>query len=385
VDEWLEAARLYESAGYSGVWIAEHHFFWDGWLTPTPTNPIVMGTAIAAQTTDLRIGFCGLTLPDHHPIRVAEDVAMLDHLSGGRVDFGVIRGINNRVNGNFHRDADRRDQKRNYALFHESLEVIKHCWTDSAFSHKGQFYEFPMPGWFEAGPAPEGGRDPRYYSPEGEQKALAVLPKPYQKPFPPIWQMADSPSSYVFAAEQGLNAICWVKGLEGVREIWTTYKETAERVRGVPVELGEGLAVMQPIFVAKTQEEADKVMRPVINEFLAHHHDAHRPEGRKVFLASHQELTSEELDMDWYDFLVGRDWGFVGTPQVVIEKLKKYVSEVNCQHIVAYWALPHLTKQLVLQSTELFAEEVMPAFADNNAMPAVAAAGAPANAPSSPA
>ena len=120
VDEWRAEAKLLDQAGFTTVWVAEHHFFWGGWATPTPPNPILAGADLAAHTDRIRIGQCGVCLPDWHPIRVAEDIAMLDHLTGGRVDFGIIKGLNSRVNGNFNIHADRRDQERNTALFLES-------------------------------------------------------------------------------------------------------------------------------------------------------------------------------------------------------------------------------------------------------------------------
>src|SRR5580692_9224486 len=84
IDEWAETLRILESCGYGGVWSAEHHFFWDGWTNPVPTNPVMFGAFAAAQTKRLKLGQCGVCLPDWHPIRVAEDVAMLDHMSRGR-------------------------------------------------------------------------------------------------------------------------------------------------------------------------------------------------------------------------------------------------------------------------------------------------------------
>jgi len=149
IDEWTETLRILETNGYGGVWAAEHHFFWDGWTNPVPTNPVLFNTFAAGQTTRLKLGQCGVCLPDWHPIRVAEDVAMLDHMSKGRVEFGVIRGLNNRVNGNFHPNADRRDQKVNQALFWESLDIIELAWKGEPFRFEGQFYRFPIPGWHD--------------------------------------------------------------------------------------------------------------------------------------------------------------------------------------------------------------------------------------------
>src|SRR5262249_33658808 len=125
VDEWLDIARLLELAGYSGVWSAEHHFFWDGWVTPAPPNSVLFGAYVAGRTTKLRIGQQGVCLPDWHPVRVAEDVAMLDHMTHGRVDFGAMRGINNHVSGNFNPAADRRNRQTNEELFWESLKIVR--------------------------------------------------------------------------------------------------------------------------------------------------------------------------------------------------------------------------------------------------------------------
>ena len=187
IEEWRAEARLYEQAGFTTVWSAEHHFFWDGWVTPTPSNPVLACADLAAHTSTLRLGQCGVSITDRHPVHVAEDIAMLDHMSKGRVDFGVIRGINNRVSANFNRNADRRDQKKNYALFEESLDIILKCWTEEAFNHAGEFYTLPVPGWHET--VPEIAQDRRYNTEDGELIAVGVHPKPFQKPHPPIWQM----------------------------------------------------------------------------------------------------------------------------------------------------------------------------------------------------
>jgi alkanesulfonate monooxygenase SsuD/methylene tetrahydromethanopterin reductase-like flavin-dependent oxidoreductase (luciferase family) len=226
VGEWLETAPLLESAGYTGVWAAEHHFCWDGWTTPTPTNSLLYGAYVATQTEKLRIGSCGVCLPDWHPIRAAEDAAMLDHMTQGRVEFGIMRGINNRTNGNFNPAADRRDQKTNAELLWESFEIVKKAWTSGPFRYEGKHYTFPFPGWRDEATPPEE-LDPNYYAPDGELIALEVVPKPYQKPMPPCWLMADSVSSTELAAKKGLGVVNWGQSFESTREVWTAYREAA--------------------------------------------------------------------------------------------------------------------------------------------------------------
>ena len=172
MDEFRQTAKLLDEGGFSGIWIAEHHFAWDGWFRGA-TNPILLGADLATHAPNLRIGQCGVILPDWHPLRVAEDIAMLDNMTKGRVEFGIGRGINSRTSIQFNPDADRLDQKRNYALFTESLDVIIKAWTEEKFTYQGEFYTVPNPGWHEPNPA---NADPRYHATNGELTALGWSP-----------------------------------------------------------------------------------------------------------------------------------------------------------------------------------------------------------------
>ena len=105
-DEFREIAGILDQAGFTTVWLAEHHFSWDGW-NRAMTNPILVGADLAAHTKRIRVGQCGVILPDWHPIRVAEDIAMLDNMTKGRVDFGIARGYDSRSALQFNVHADR--------------------------------------------------------------------------------------------------------------------------------------------------------------------------------------------------------------------------------------------------------------------------------------
>jgi alkanesulfonate monooxygenase SsuD/methylene tetrahydromethanopterin reductase-like flavin-dependent oxidoreductase (luciferase family) len=370
VNEWSATARLLESAGYTGVWSAEHHFCWDGWTTPTPTNPLLAGAFMAAHTETLRLGTCGVCLPDWHPIRAAEDAATVDHMSGGRLDFGFMRGINNRVNGNFNAAADRRDQKTNGELLWESFEIVKKAWAGGPFRHEGDHYTFPFPGWHDKATLAED-RDSAHYAEDGEMIALEVVPTPYQKPMPPCWLMADSASSTALAASKGVGAINWGQSFEGTREVWAAYKAAAAEANVDPSLANHRVAMMRPVFVAETSEKAEAVMRPAINSLFEHIMGLTPSwNGRKAFLASHEEPTEADTQAEWYDFLKKYDWCLVGTPAEVTEQLKRFETELGCEHFVAYWALPLISFEQMSASTRLFADEVMPNFASS---PAVAA------------
>jgi len=361
IQEWQESAKLIESLGFTAVWCAEHHFFWDGWTNPVPTNPILFGAFIAAQTKKLRLAQCGVCIPDWHPIRVAEDIAMLDHMSEGRVEFGALRGSNTRVNGNFNRSADRRNQKVNQALFWETLDIILLAWKGEPFRYDGQFYTLPMPGWKDEKSPPER-LDPKFFTPEGELTHLQILPTPLQKPSPQTWIMAESTSSNAEAGRRQLGTLSYAQSFEQTRAAMTAYRQARFGSDAPNVE--ERLAIMRPIFVAPTQEEAESVMRPAINELMAYGVRADRDQtnARKAFLAKDEEFDPRDLDCDWFDYLVKIGHVHVGTPEYVTERLKRFQAEIGCEHIVLHWAVPRVTFDEYRKSLTLFADKVMPNF-----------------------
>ena len=351
LDEWVEQATFAEQAGFTGIWAAEHHFFWDGWTTPTPTNPLLVGAYLAARTERLRIGQCGIAINDWHPIRAAEDAAMLDRMSGGRLDFGIMRGLNNRVNRNFNPEADRRDVPKANRMMWENLDIIRRAWTGEPFSHAGEFYQLPAPGWVDQS---EANPDPAYYRADGELHSLAVHPTPLQQGGPPVWVMSDSAGSHAEAAKRGVNVLSWGRSPRAARESWDAYRSAA------PDDSGQ-LALMRCVYVADSQAEADRVMRPAINGLFAKMGHSKNPAwGRKGMLASDEELTDEMLNCDWYDYLTGIKWAIAGTADAVAESLLSLKEDSGMQHLVQYWSVAALTRDQVRRSQELFAEKVLP-------------------------
>jgi alkanesulfonate monooxygenase SsuD/methylene tetrahydromethanopterin reductase-like flavin-dependent oxidoreductase (luciferase family) len=361
IDEWSETLRILESNDYGGVWSAEHHFFWDGWTNPVPTNPVLFCAYAAGRTTRLKLGQCGVCLPDWHPLRVAEDVAMIDHMSQGRVEFGVIRGLNNRVSGNFHRQADRRDQKVNQTLFWECLEIIELAWKGEPFRYEGQFYQFPVPGWRDE-KTPKEELDPRYYTADAELTHLKVMPETYQKPMPPRWLMADTVSSHIAAARRGMGAMSYAQSIGQTKATWDAYR--AARPNDTPADRPELLSAMRPIFVAETQQAAEAVMRPAINLNMQRgvRASSDLEMARRSFLAADEALEPRDLTDDWFDFLVRKEHCHVGTPDYVTDRLRKFAGDVKCDHMVLFWALPLITFEQYRDCLNLFAEKVMPEF-----------------------
>ncbi len=356
-----EQTQLADQAEFTTVWLTEHHFAHNGYLN-APPNPILMSCDLAAHSKHIRVGQAPVVLPDWHPIRVAEDIALLDNMTEGRVDFGVARGVNERATLQFHPDADRRDNEKSYRLFLECLEIILKAWTNEVFTHKGEFYQFPVPGWKETNrflmPL-----EPEYHQPDGEYSAMYIHPRPYQAPHPPVWLMSNAPHTYKMAAERGFGVIGMSAPSSKLKQCWDSYSQ-ADFPSGQKIESGDGVGVCVVIYVAETMEEADKTIRPAINGYYEYLSGA-RPLGewqRKAYLDEGVEATTDDLEGEWFDFLMRHDLIWVGTADYVAEKIQKLQEDVNLKHIMLLQQFPGVSYSKILKSMTLFSEKVMPRF-----------------------
>ena len=357
-----EQTQVAEQAGFTTVWLTEHHFAHNGFMNAAP-NPVLMGADLAAHCKKIRVGQAPMVLPDWHPLRVAEDVALLDNMTQGRVDFGAGRGLNERTTLNFNIDADRRNNDRCDALFRESLDIVIKAWTEDPFTYKGEFYEFPVPGWQETNkmfyPL-----DQRYHEPEGEYVGMYIHPRPYQKPHPPVWLMSNTPHTYAFAGGGGMNVIGMSSPPGKIRSCWTAYQEAICGAEQRDVELGDGVGICAAVYVADTMEQAAKDMREPMNLFYELS-NGWRPSGewaRRSYLDEGEELTAADRDGDWYDFLFAHDIIWVGTADYVAEKIEQFREEVGLQHIMLGMPFFGLPYEKVITSLSRFGEHVVPRF-----------------------
>jgi alkanesulfonate monooxygenase SsuD/methylene tetrahydromethanopterin reductase-like flavin-dependent oxidoreductase (luciferase family) len=182
VAEMRERALACERAGMDIFWIPEHHF--SIWGRELLGNPLLMAADLAARTTKIRIGLGAAIITFWHPLRLAEDIALLDHLTAGRLELGVGRGNYGLEAANLNPLADPNKPAMNLRVFLETLGVLRAALTEERFSYKGDIYQFPAPG-FRADKA-HTVNDPRYVDPAtGELVKLTTYPRPRQKPTPP--------------------------------------------------------------------------------------------------------------------------------------------------------------------------------------------------------
>ncbi|MET0672823.1 MAG: LLM class flavin-dependent oxidoreductase [Mycetocola sp.] len=348
-----------DESGFGTLWQGEHHFGGEGFeINP---NPIMAGAYVAGITKNIRIGTGAVTVPFWHPLRLAEDLALLDQMSKGRLDVGIARGIQQREFMNFYPEADRRtDDARNWRFLSEQLEVVKKAWTQEALVHDGEFFTFPH-GRIKDGTAAWAPRNPLWRAEDGEYIGMSIIPKPYQKPHPAMWNLVDSKSSFVKSAEMHMNVITWLRSREGLREVMTAYEDALADTLGHEVQRGTGSSLMRMVYVAETDEQAEREARQLIEELYSYVGGV-RP--RDLFANPGEELTDEDQTGSWWKFLYPREHLFIGSPETVRQQIAHLNSEYGVERLVLWSWIPGLTQEQVMRSNRLFVDEVMPHFPD---------------------
>lgn len=347
-----------EQLGFATVWAGEHHFGGEGYdIQP---NPILTLMLLASKTSAVRLGLAAVILPNWHPLRLAEDLAVLDHVSGGRLDCGVGRGITDREISNLSPfDVDRRFPEANIEIFLESLQILRKAWTEDPFTWKGKYYTFPKPGVTDsyAGWYP---RNPGWRDETNQYVGMSIVPKPLQQPHPPLFSVGDSEASFRLAAAHGLRPITWLRSDRALVASFETYREVASRVQGRELALGEQCALMRVCYVAKTEQEARAIVEPAVERLYRDYLGGLR--SRSIYAEPGETISDEELAKPWFDFLNDRGHLLVGTPDQVSERIRRLRDDVGLERLLVYTWLPELDQSQILASLDLFGREILPAF-----------------------
>jgi alkanesulfonate monooxygenase SsuD/methylene tetrahydromethanopterin reductase-like flavin-dependent oxidoreductase (luciferase family) len=259
--EVSEQVRLADDLGYDSVSFTEHHFHIEGF--EVSNNPVLLDLYFAMQTRRIRVGQLGIVLPASNPIRVAEDIAMLDQMTGGRACAGFARGYQRRwvdvmaqqthgIHGALPHQHDEIDAA-NRAAFEECFQIIKKAWTEPMLSYQGKYWKIPVEGtpWtldttLKWGAGIE----------DGMLKAVGVVPKPVQQPHPPIFQpFASSERSIRWCAKEGVTAILPAMHARYEDNLYDVYAEVSGRRRG------DGIGILRDVIIADTDEEAIALWR----------------------------------------------------------------------------------------------------------------------------
>ena len=355
LDEARDIAMYCDKKNWDSIWFTEHHFNHEG-MEACP-NPLMMCADIAARTKQIRLGQACNVITFWNPIRLAEDIAALDHLSNGRVEVGIGRGVYGREAIHMNVEADLKDQAKNKRLFQETLAIMKKAWTEEFFDHKGEFYTYPSPNFVWQHDMSPPNAD--FVDLETNKiKKISVIPQPHQRPHPPIWQVVDSTGSIEWAAKNGINCIMWIPTVKTLKKRFEIYKNAKSESEKRDVPMGEGIRLVRDMFVAETMEEAKRLAGKHMVDYMrwvCHW----RGLGNHADPGEELPETKNKLDLLNYDFLHKRNMLF-GTPDYIIEKIKELQSELNLKNLLVWSNFPGVKHEDAMKSIKLFNEEVIP-------------------------
>jgi luciferase family oxidoreductase group 1 len=316
----VELAQAAETLGYRNVWLGEHHFSTYGYLS----RPTQLATYIAAKTTTLRVGTAVIVVPLHHPLVVAEEIATLDLLSGGRLDIGFGRGYQHYEFERFGLELDTARHR-----WDESLDIILNSFKGKPFSHNGKHYNVPE---------------------------TMVFPQPMQTPHPPIWIVAQSPYALEAAVKRGFNVLTGGFGVsvDHLAEFGKLFTRVVDEVK--PARMPR-VGVQRAVYVAESDADARDAaeharwnMRVTLS--LRSHYEQVES-GKAIPVLANTEPDMEDL-LERY--LV------IGTPDTCIRQIKRLQEVVGITHFNCSFWFGDMDQKRVLRSMERFAKEVMPAL-----------------------
>ena len=343
LDNLRQQTVLAEELGYEAMWLGEHHFGPYG-VGDLP-NPILLGADLAARTSRIRIGQMANIAPWWHPIRLAEDLSILDNMTRGRIDVGFGRGIWPYEGPQFHPNADPRKDRENRELFREMWRM------SGRYGHQVLFHSVRITPSVKT----------RFLPPlPPTRMAMAKCNRPAGHP---AYRTRILPCGYVSTDQLGLHrrrkwmkACYWQPPPARIRQRMELYAELRSKIEGRPFAIGEDQAVMRSTYVASSMEDARRDAEAGIMSSFAFN-DPFR--GRQVFTNPGEELDPE-AKLDW-DFLEPRTL-LVGSPDNVIERIQELQEVCNLDYLLVEFTHPGLSLRKTLRNLEIFATRVIPAF-----------------------
>jgi alkanesulfonate monooxygenase SsuD/methylene tetrahydromethanopterin reductase-like flavin-dependent oxidoreductase (luciferase family) len=320
----IEQARLADDIGMDYVVGAEHHFSSYGFMP----YPLMLIPTLAERTKQIRFSTAVVVLPLRNPIQLAEEIAMLDHLTNGRIEVGFGTGYQqyefNRFGVNL---------AENRAIFEESLDVIIKALTQAPFSHEGHYFQIPE---------------------------TTTLPRPLQQPHPQFWRATSSVENMASTIRRGMKVITGgtSSSMDRIINNWHVFQDAVEMSgRGWPQEF----IVQRGIYVSDSEEDA----KAHLHHAVWHTRTARGLSSNTLPVDSGRAMTEQTARVtqeDDPDFLY-KDW-FFGTPEIVAEKIHRLTQYTGVSFLNGTFAIGQIPHKKVMRSMELFATKVMPLFRD---------------------
>jgi alkanesulfonate monooxygenase SsuD/methylene tetrahydromethanopterin reductase-like flavin-dependent oxidoreductase (luciferase family) len=305
----LERIEIMDRSGYDAVWLAEHHF---SSFSVCPSVHMV-STLAAARTRRLRIGTAVSLAPFYHPLRLAEEVALLDQLSGGRVNWGAGRGF-----ARVEFEAFGVPPEESATRFRETVDIVLRAWTEERLSFAGRYFRF---------------------------EDVEILPKPLQQPHPPVWLAASSEGAIEWAAAHGFSIL--MDPHSSAAELGHKRRFYAERLAAAGhAETGRDIPMARLVAIAEDAEKAAAVAKSgalwILDSYLG---TQHRPVMHGNFTPAGVDPVARYLD----------EVILHGTPESVAGEIQRLQDEIGLDYL--------LCAPLSHESFTLLTERVLPRLA----------------------
>ena len=312
----ISQARLADETGFDTVWLAEVHFNPRFSVLPAP---LLLGSAIAQTTKNLKIATAVNLMPLHHPVRLAEEFATLDVISQGRAILGTGRGAMLRQYQGYGVDVDEGRER-----FVEGLDIVLKAWTSDELNYDGKYYQV---------------------------SGVRVVPKPYQEPHPPVYIASNSTDTFPLVGELGHNILIApiVVSLEGAKSGLDEYRSQLKQHGHVPSEKKVNVNML----VHTTRDEggsSTQGFETSVRNYLS------------ILESNRSRVISGRVRDRSYEH-VSTELSAIGSPERVIDKLESVIELLGADEIMCWFATGGLVpNEDVHASMRLFAEEVIPHF-----------------------
>ncbi len=316
-EEFLAEALLGEQLGFDSVWLEEHHGVKDHYWP----SPLVGLAGLATRSERILLGTDILVLPFYNPVRVAEDVAMLDGITKGRFILGTAIGYRPDEFSLYQMPMEKRGK-----WFEEAIQLIRLLWTEETVNFKG-----------------------RYFQVDG----LGIEPRPFTKPHPPIWLGGWGPLALSRAARFG---VAWIPGptasMAKLLEAQACYRDYLLLI-GIPPE-SRPSPLTRDVVIAKTDQEAAWVAE---HHLLINYRDEYGGgKWQHPLIGKEDPAQVNRLEE------IGRDRFLVGSPETVIRQIQKFQKALGVDHLICRLYFPGITHEFIQSELHLLAQEVIPAF-----------------------
>jgi len=320
-EQRLQCPEYADEAGFYCYHLAEHQ----GTPLGMAPSPSVFLAAAIQRTHRLRLGPLVYLLPLYNPLRLVQEICMLDNMSRGRLEVGIGRGVSP-----YELAFYKVTPQESRAMFREALDILIAGLTTGEVSYAGDYFAF---------------------------KDVRLHIAPYQHPYPPLWYPTDNTSSITWLAQEGLNTITHYPPMTTMRELFNLYKRVWQEHQTNPERLNAHVpkpkyGIVRHVYVAETDAQALQEARAAFADFIANFNYlrlAHGDTGgRAAYLADFDARMAEGLHV-------------VGSPDTVKRQVQEHLQITGSNYFVGSFFFGSLTSEQTLRSLRLFAQEVMPA------------------------